>query len=133
MALVFRTLHPAPSRELLNEEWMIVENGGSGVINASGLTLSVARARGQRSHPLGTLAPGFVLQPGEKIRLVTGTPSKKSHGAPPDGDGVRNYHLFLREPVLQHPGQIVYLLLKQLELGRAVFAPDQPLGLGAQG
>ena len=124
MPLVFRDLHAAPSPALLNEEWILLENTGPGVVNAAGLTLSVARARGQRPHPLGTLSPGFVLQAGEKIRLVTGTASKASQGTPPDvSDGIRNYHLFLREPVLQRAGQILTVQLKQLEMARAVYAP----------
>jgi hypothetical protein len=72
------------------------------------------------------------MQPGDKVRVITGTPSKKSQGTPPEAgsDGTRNYHLFLREAVLQKPGQIVSVQLKQMELARAVFSPEAKDGLG---
>jgi hypothetical protein len=130
MALVFRELHKAKKAELLNEEWLLVENTGPNVVTAAGCALTVARRPSERPHPLGTLDPGFVLKPNEKIRLVTGTPSKKAQGTPPDEKEVRNYHLFLREPVLTRPGTVVRLAVKQLELARAVFAPDKQDGVG---
>ena len=129
MALLFRSLHPAAKPELLNEEWIVVENTGPGVLSAAGWTLAIARQKGQRPHPLGTLQPGFMLQPGEKVRLVTGTPSKKSQGTPPPEDGIKNYHLFLREPVLGKAGQVLFIQLKQMEVARAQWDPAAPEGL----
>ena len=131
MALIIRTMHPASSPELLNEEWLLLENTGPGLIQTAGLGLHVGRA-GQRPRSLGTLSPGFVLQSGERIRLVTGSPSKKAWGAPPaEESGIKNYFLFLREPVLARPGLVVSLALHQHELARARFAPDQPDGVAA--
>ena len=79
---------------------------------------------------VGTLDPGFILHPNEKIRLVTGTPSKKAHGTPPEEKGdVKNYHLFLREPVLTTPGMVVRVSLKQQELAKAVYAPKSKTGI----
>ena len=90
----------------------------------------MARRASERPHPLGTLDPGFILQPNQKIRLVTGTPSKKAHGTPPDEkDDIKNYHLFLREPVLKSAGMIVRVSQKQQELAKAVFAPAQKTGI----
>jgi hypothetical protein len=129
MALIFRELHPAKSNEALNEEWLLLENTGPNVINAQGCALTVARRAADRARPLGTLDPGFVLKPNEKIRLVTGTPSKKAHGTPPEDKEVRNYHLFLREPVLSGPGIVVRVAMKQLELAKAVFAPSAENGI----
>ena len=129
MALVIRTLHRNQKPELLNDEWLLVENTGPGVVNAQGCAVTVARGPNDRPRPLGTLDPGFVLHPNEKIRLVTGTPSKKSQGEPPDEKGVKNYHLFLREPLLAKPGVVVRLALNQLELARAVWKPDAPNGI----
>ena len=128
MALVFRALHSATSPELLNEEWIVLENTGPGVLTAAGWTLALSSG-GKRPHPLGTLQPGFTLKPGERIRLVTGTPSKKSQGAPPPEEGVRNYHLFLKEPVLPRPAVTVMVQLKQQEMARAVFDPTAPDGI----
>ena len=129
MALVIRALHRPKTTELLNDEWLLLENTGPNVISAQGCALTVARSENERPHPLGTLDPGFVLQPNEKIRLVTGTPSKKAQGTPPDEKDVKNYHLFLREAVLAKPGLVVRLSLKQLELAKAVFSPDGKDGI----
>jgi len=129
MALVFRELHPTKSAEKLNEEWLVLENTGPNVVNAQNCTLTVARRASERPHPLGTLDPGFILKPNEKIRLVTGTPSKKAHGTPPDDKEIKNYHLFLREPVLTTPGMVVRVASKQLELAKGVFAPGKKGGI----
>ena len=130
MPLVFRELHRAKSPDMLNEEWLLLENTGPNVVNAQGCAVTVARRAQDRAHPLGTLDPGFILKPNEKIRLVTGTPSKKAQGAPPDDKEIRNYHLFLREPVLTTAGMVVRVSIKQQELARAVFAPEKKDGLG---
>src|SRR5262245_49114620 len=100
MALVFKTLHKPKNPESLNEEWMVLENTGPNPITAQKCELTVARNANDRPHPIGTLDPGFVLHPQEKIRLVTGSPAKKAQGEPPAEKEMKNYHLFLREPVL---------------------------------
>jgi hypothetical protein len=133
MALVFRELHKAKSPDKLNEEWLLLENTGPNVVTAQKVDLTVARRASERPHPLGTLDPGFILQPNQKIRLVTGTPSKKAHGTPPDEkDDIKNYHLFLREPVLKTPGMIVRVSQKQMELAKAIFAPTEKSGIEKQ-
>ena len=130
MPLVFREMHKAKSPDLLNEEWLLLENTGPAVVTAQKVELTVARRATDRPHPLGTLDPGFILHPNEKIRLVTGTPSKKAHGTPPEEKGdVKNYHLFLREPVLTTPGMVVRVSLKQQELAKAVYAPKSKTGI----
>ena len=130
MPLVFRELHKSKSPDLLNEEWLLLENTGPAVVTAQKVELTVARRATDRPHPLGTLDPGFILLPNEKIRLVTGTPSKKAHGTPPEEKGdVKNYHLFLREPVLTTPGMVVRVSLKQQELAKAVYAPKSKTGI----
>ena len=133
MPLLFRELHKAKSPDLLNEEWLLLENTGPNVVTAQKVELTVARRASERPHPLGTLDPGFILQPNQKIRLVTGTPSKKAQGTPPEEqDEIKNYHLFLREPVLTTPGQVVRVSQKQQELARAVFAPKSKDGIEQQ-
>ena len=130
MPLIFRELHKAKSPDKLNEEWLLLENTGPAVVTAQKVELTVARRATDRPHPLGTLDPGFILHPNEKIRLVTGTPSKKAHGTPPEEKGdVKNYHLFLREPVLTTPGMVVRVSLKQQELAKAVYAPKSKTGI----
>ena len=130
MALVFRELHKAKKPDLLNEEWLLLENTGPNVVTAHKVDLTVARRPSERPHPLGTLDPGFILHPNEKIRLVTGTPSKKAQGTPPEEKGeVKNYHLFLREPVLTTPGMVVRVSQKQQELARAIFSAKNKDGI----
>ncbi len=129
MALIFRTLHATKEADALNQEWMILENTGANAVTSAGCALTISKKANERPHPLGTLDPGFVLQPQEKVRLVTGTPSKKSQGAPPAEDGIKNYHLFLKERVLRGPGTVVRISLKQHELAKAVFAPTAKNGI----
>lgn len=121
MPLTIREFHPAPNKDALNEEWILIENTGGGQLGTAGCTLCVKGKKEGRTRSLGTLDPGFFLKPGEKVRLITGSPGKKSQGSPPQEEaGVRNYHLFLREPVLKGPG-IVGLYLKQHELCAATY------------
>lgn len=42
---------------------------------------------------------------------------------------MKNYHLFLKEPILSGPGIVLRLALKQMELAKAVYAPDKKDGL----
>jgi hypothetical protein len=130
MPLVFRALQRAAKPELLNEEWMLLENTGPGVLSANGWSIEVQRGSG-RPRALGTLEPGFLLQPGDKVRLVTGTASKKAQGAPPPEEGVKNYHLFLREPILVAKGLVLHVKLKQLEVAHATFDPEAKHGIAA--
>jgi hypothetical protein len=129
MPLVFRELHKSKSPDKLNEEWLLLENTGPSVVTAQKVELTVARRATDRPHPLGTLDPGFILHPNEKIRLVTGTPSKKAHGTPPEEKDIKNYHLFLREPVLKSAGMIVRVTQKQQELAKATYAPTSKTGI----
>jgi hypothetical protein len=130
MSLVFQELHRAEKPELLNEEWMILENTGPGVLSSGGWSIEVGK-KGARPSSIGTLQPGFLLQAGEKIRLVTGTASKKAQGTPPPEGGIKSYHLFLREAVLKSPGVVLYVKLKQLELASATFDPEAKSGIAA--
>ncbi len=130
MPIVIRELHRAPSKDLLNEEWIVLENTGSSPVSAQGCSVAVSRSANNHPKILGTLDPGFTLKPGEKIRLVAGTASRKAQGtAPAESDALKNYHLFLKEPVITGPGAVVRLALKQLELTRGTFKPDAPNGV----
>ena len=80
---------------------------------------------------MGTIEPGFTLATGERARVITGNPGKKAHGKAPEAEGVKNYHLFLAEPLLRGPGSILVITLKQHELGRATFDPAAKGGIGA--
>jgi hypothetical protein len=130
-ALAFKELHPTKDAEKLNEEWFVLENVSQSSINVRGCVLTVAENVHRRPHALGTLDPGFILSPGAQIRVITGNPARKTEGAPPaESDDVKNYHLFLKQAYLSD-GVVVRLTLRQLDLARASFAPDQPKGVGA--
>ena len=132
MPLVIKELHRGSSPDALNEEWMVLENTGPQPVTANGCSLSVAKNKSERPKILGTIDPGFVLKAGDQIRLVTGTASKKAQGTPPaETDKLKNYHLFLKEPVLRSAGNVVRLSLKQLELARGTYKPDAPSGVEA--
>ncbi len=132
MALVFREIHPAANTEALNEEWFVLENAGANPVTTKGVAMT--RSKGGKAHgtAIGTLDPGFTLKPGEKVRLVTGIASKKAHGTPPaETDELKNYHLFLKGPVLAGAGTTLRLALNQIEFGVATFDPNAPGGVAA--
>jgi hypothetical protein len=129
-ALAIREIHAPEAPDLLNEEWFVIENVSGNSINVRGCVLTVAENAHRRPHVLGTLDPGFVLSPGGKIRVVTGAPAKKAEGTPPaESDDLKNYHLFYKQGYISE-GVVVRLTLRQLDLARASFAPDQPNGVG---
>lgn len=133
MSLVFREAHAAPDKKKLNEEWFLLENTGASAINTRGLQVlsgHVDRAKGRGSF-LGTIDPGFMLQPGEKIVIASGSPGKKSQGEPPAPDKLRVYHLLQRERLLQGAGTIIRLTLNQMEIARLIFDPSTPTGVAA--
>lgn len=128
MALVFREAHAAPDKKKINEEWFILENAGAQSINTGGLQVIAAR-KGKRGSVLGVIDPGFMLQPGEKILVVSGVPGKKSHGDPPTRDGLRTYHLFQRDALLHGDGTLLRLAMNQVEVARLVYDPATATGI----
>ena len=130
MALVFREAHATADKKRINEEWFVLENDGASAVSTAGLQV-IAGRKGKRGSVLGVIDPGFMLQPGEKILVVSGVPGKKSHGDPPGRDGMRTYHLFQREPLLQGDGTILRLAMNQVEVARLVYDRDATDGVGA--
>jgi hypothetical protein len=128
MALVFREAHAAPDKKKINEEWFILENAGAQSINTGGLQVIAAR-KGKRGSVLGVIDPGFMLQPGEKILVVSGVPGKKSHGDPPSREGLRTYHLFQRDALLHGDGTLLRLAMNQVEVARLVYDPATATGI----
>jgi hypothetical protein len=129
MPLIFREAHAAPDKKRINEEWFVLENDGGSAVSTAGLSVLSAR-KGKRPSLLGVIDPGFMLQPGEKILVISGVPGKKSHGEPPTREGMRSYHLFQREGILQGDGTIVRLSLNQMEVARLVYDRAAPTGVG---
>ncbi|MBI4510136.1 MAG: hypothetical protein HY698_10920 [Deltaproteobacteria bacterium] len=134
MVIVICEIHPAKAEGSLNEEWFVVENTGSKPFSTAGCTIGVGQggAKSSRLKQLGTLDPGFTVAPGEKVRVVSGNPSKKAHGEPPQEDeGIRNYHLFLGSPIFSRRSTVIAMFLKQHELARATFEPTESSQHGA--
>jgi hypothetical protein len=131
MSLVFREAHAAPDKKKINEEWFILENTGASALNTRGLQVTSGKA-GQRGSFLGTIDPGFMLQPGEKIVVASGSPGKKAHGEPPAPDKMRVYHLLQRERLLQGSGTIIRFTMNQVEIARLVYDSATPNGLAPE-
>jgi hypothetical protein len=129
LPLVFREAHAAPDKKKINEEWFVLENTGAASINTRGLQV-LAGKKGQRGSFLGTIDPGFMLQPGEKIVVASGSPGKKSQGETPVPDKMRVYHLLQRECLLQGGGTTIRFTLNQMEIARLLFDPAAPGGVG---
>ena len=131
MALKIVHIHPASEPEALNTEWFILENTGEKAFSTKNCTLSVTRRGGKKKIELGTLDPGFLIGPGEKVRLVTGNPGRKAHGKPPEDD-TRNYNLFLGEQVLRGgAGTVLVFALRSHTLATAEYDPDAKKGVAA--
>jgi hypothetical protein len=129
MPLVFREAHASADKKKVNEEWFILQNDGATSVSTAGLKV-IGGKKGRAGSVLGVIDPGFMLQPGEKILVVSGIPGKKSHGEPPaPRDGMRIYHLFQREPLLQGDGTLIRLAMNQIEVARLVYEREAPSGV----
>lgn len=130
MALQFQEIHAAPDAKKINEEWFVLANTGGTAVSTAGLSVIVSRP-GKRGSVLGQIDPGFMLQPGEKILVVTGVPGKKSQGEPPTREGLRVYHLFQRESLLRGTGTIVRFALNQMDVAKVTYDKAAPNGIAA--
>ena len=97
MPLVFEEAHAAPDKKKVNEEYFVLANQGASSVSTAGLQVIVSRP-GKRGSVMGQIDPGFVLQPGEKILILSGIPGKQAQGEPPVREGMRTYYLFQRGP-----------------------------------
>lgn len=130
MAIRFVEIKAADNAEALNSEWVILENAGKSPFNTRGCGMTVGRRGSAKKSLLGIIDPGFLLQPGEKIRMCTGNPATQAHGAPPPEDDVKNYFLFLPRTYLDKgPGTVLTLVLRGLPVSKAEFDPSLPGGL----
>jgi hypothetical protein len=131
MAIRFVEIKPADSTDALNTEWVVLENDGKAPFNTRGCGMTVGRRGSNKKSLLGVIDPGFVLQPGAKIRMCTGNPATQAHGAPPPEDDVKNYFLFLGKPYVGDAGTVLTLVLRGLPVSKAEFDPASPGGVKA--
>lgn len=130
MPLVFEEAHAAPDNKRVNEEWFVLANKGASAVSTAGLHVIVSRP-GKRGSVMGQIDPGFVLQPGEKILIVSGVPGKQSQGEIPTREGMRTYHLFQREGLLKGNGTILRFVLNQVDVARLAYSSESPNGVAA--
>jgi hypothetical protein len=128
MAIRFVEIHAAADDEQLNTEWVVLENDGKVPFNTRGCGMSVGRRGQKRRSELGIIDPGFVLGPGERVRMLTGNPGTKAHGDAPE-DGIKNYFLFLPKTYLQGAGTVLTLTLRGLPVSKGEFDPAHAAGV----
>lgn len=129
MAIRFVEIKPADSTDALNTEWVVLENDGKTPFNMRGCGMTVGRRGSNKKSLLGVIDPGFVLQPGSKMRMCTGNPGTQAHGTPPAEDEIKNYFLFLGKPYVGSPGTVLTLVLRGLPVSKAEFDPTAPAGV----
>jgi hypothetical protein len=130
MAIRFVEIKAADNAEALNSEWVILENDGKAPFSTRGCGMTVGRKGSAKKSLLGIIDPGFVLQPGERMRMCTGNPATQAHGAPPAEDEAKNYFLFLPKTYLTGgAGTVLTLVLRGLPVAKGEFDPAQPKGL----
>ena len=129
MAIRFVEIKAAENTEQLNSEWVIVENAGKQAFNMRGCGMTVGRRGSAKKSLLGIIDPGFVLQPGERMRMCTGNPATEKHGPPPAEDQVKNYFLFLPKTYLNGAGTVLTLVLRGLPVSKAEYDPAKPGGI----
>ena len=129
MAIKFVEIKAAESTEALNTEWVILENVGKAPFSTRGCGMTVGRRGSNKRSLLGIIDPGFVLQPGDRMRMLTGNPGTQAHGAPPPEDTVKNYFLFLPKPYVA-AGAVLTLVLRGLPVSKAEFDPGASHGIG---
>ena len=129
MAIRFVEIKAADSSDALNTEWVILENAGKTPFSTRGCGMTVGRRGSAKKSLLGIIDPGFVLGPGERMRMLTGNPGTQAHGPAPE-DGVKNYFLFLPRTYLQGgAGTVLTLVLRGLPVSKAEFDPSRPGGV----
>jgi len=128
MAIRFVEIKAADNTEALNSEWVILENDGKAPFNTRGCGMTVGRKGSNKKSLLGIIDPGFVLHPGERVRMCTGNPGTQAHGTAPE-DGVKNYFLFLPKPYVSGAGTVLTLVLRGLPVSKAEFDPGKPNGV----
>jgi hypothetical protein len=128
MPLVFEEVRAASDKKKVNEEYFVLANTGASAVSTAGLHVVVSRP-GKRGSVMGQIDPGFVLQPGERILIISGIPGKQSQGEPPIREGMRTYHLFQREGLLRGSGTTLRFALNQVDMARVTYQKDALNGI----
>lgn len=132
MPLVFEEVHAAPDKKKVNEEYFILANQGASAVSTAGLQVIVSRP-GKRGSVMGQIDPGFVLQPGEKILILSGIPGRQAQGEPPAREGMRTYFLFQREGLLKGRGTTVRFAINQVDVAHVTYDGTAANGIAPAG
>lgn len=132
MAIRFVEIKASESAETLNSEWVILENAGKQPFSTRGCGMTVGKKGSAKKSLLGIIDPGFVLQPGERMRMCTGNPATQAHGAVPPEDAVKNYFLFLPRTYVKDAGTVLTLVLRGLPVSKAEYDPAQASGIASK-
>ena len=130
MPLVFEKVHAAPDKKKINEEYFVLANAGASAVSTAGLHVIVSRP-GKRGSVMGQIDPGFVLQPGERILVISGIPGKQAQGVPPSREGMRTYFLFQREGLLAGNGTTLRFAINQVDIARVTYDKSAANGIAA--
>ena len=128
MAIRIVEIHAATDPELLNTEWVVLENDGKNPFQTRGCGMTVSKRGEKRRSQLGIIDPGFLLGPGEKVRMLTGSPGREAEGPVPE-DGTKNYFLLQPKVILQGPGTVLTVTLRGLAVCKAEFDPASSSGV----
>ena len=131
MAIRFVEIHPAANPAELNTEWVILENDGKLPFVTRGCGMTVGHRGQAKRRELGIIDPGFVLKPGTKVRMLTGSPGNADQGTPPEdgADGITNYYLLLPKPYLEGDGTVLTLTLRGQVVAKGIHTPANPSGV----
>jgi len=129
MALKITKLRGVQDPKKLNEEDFIVQNTGEVPLNLRGCEVTKGSPHSRKSQKVAKLDPGFVLQPEEAIRVVSGNPRSTVQGSPTKDD-VENYFLFLKAPYITRTGMVIKIQRGQGLLAQAVYDSEKKDGVG---
>lgn len=120
MAFTVLEVHRRSEDELLNDEWILLQNGTDGPLSTRGCRVMVHKPKSPKGVEAAKMDPGFTVAPGEKVRMVCGRPGTKAHGKAPE-DGVETYYLLMKAPLLKGPAGRVKIAKGQLVLAEAEY------------
>jgi hypothetical protein len=130
MAIRFVEIHAATDGEKLNTEWVVLENDGKAPFQTRGCGMTVGQRGSAKKSMLGIIDPGFLLGPGEKVRMLTGHPGKDTDPPPPE-EGVKNYYLLLPKTYLKGAGTVLTLTLRGMPICKGEHDPAGSAGVKA--
>lgn len=130
MAIRFVEIKAADSEDALNTEWVVLKNEGKAAFNLRGCGMTVGKRGSAKKSLLGIIDPGFVLAPGQTMRMLTGNPATEKHGTPPaETDELKNYFLFLPKTYVGAAGTVLTLVLRGLPVAKGEYDPAQSGGV----